>query len=167
MSELRIEEYTPQHGKTGYVVRGDSRQIKDQLKTLGCFFNKNFGGQPGWFFRGNEMMTSIKDLITEHKNKKPIVVDRDSIKVSESYKKFKSKPSDLPLRQSEANSLLLHVEEYLCQLGSIDRMKFSQKVIEIVTRLEEKKLEKEIVNDSESEDDSEDESEDDSEDEEN
>lgn len=52
----------------GYVVRGDTKEYKEELKTIGGKWNANLKeGGPGWIF-ASDKLDSIKKLIKKTKN---------------------------------------------------------------------------------------------------
>lgn len=57
-STLVLKEYSPK----SFVVRGDSRPYKEQLKTLGGKWNPRLKDGAGWIF-GNTRLNSVKDFI--------------------------------------------------------------------------------------------------------
>lgn len=63
---ITVETYQPKRGEAGFVLRGSgTKTIKDDLKKAGCLFNKNFGGEAGWFFRLNRK-DAVFEILQQH-----------------------------------------------------------------------------------------------------
>ena len=108
------------YSEKSFIVRGDTKPIKDEFLKLGGRWNPGLSGGPAWVFASTSL-DQVKAIVNKHKSSNPSTLPNSSNSYNEPLETSRKRTYNTT-NSSNNSEVVLSRKEYLQLLSRIERI---------------------------------------------